>query len=438
MDDIEAELNIPAVDSPEDETTHQMLIRKKVKRHKRSQYEGPPRESGFHKSTRQCLKIISDAMLRHNWQEAAEYFTSYIQTLEDTTVGRPVTSLPREVIWRLGTEILHNLPNANNEDFNAVYNQMKNSGVKNYAKICLEHGFHLMLNGQWDEAKRQLSVADGWRYGKQETSQSLDMKLIRAYCGFLDYFIWCDKKSTTSETEDVNSAQEMHSCFRQASVTLQEIIGQPGIWDPFVLSYVAMLEFYNDEEGALKVLQNYAYNKDFPSNPNAHVYLYQFLKRHKAPKSKLIASLRILHSLLPSHQLMLKLCSLLNQTNELKNLQEAFQVCMDLLEFSSWKSDRKAWKCLLEIMQKHKTIHCLYLIRKEWAIRKSLWLAMHFRPYIGKAESERDVKLLQIKAKVLRLTGESNRDYFKSARLSREPKEDNTTNTEDNIDGTDL
>ena len=54
-----------------------------------------------------------------------------------------------------------------------------------------------------------------------------------------------------------------------------------------------MLEFYNDEDGALQILENYAYNKEFPINPNAHVYLYQFLKRHNAPDDRLIGSLRV-------------------------------------------------------------------------------------------------------------------------------------------------
>lgn len=34
------------------------------------------------------------------------------------------------------------------------------------------------------------------------------------------------------------SNPEMHSYFRQASVTLQEVIRRPGVWDPFVLAYV--------------------------------------------------------------------------------------------------------------------------------------------------------------------------------------------------------
>lgn len=54
-----------------------------------------------------------------------------------------------------------------------------------------------------------------------------------------------------------------------------------------------MLEFYGDQEGALSVLKEYAYSNRFPSNPNAHVYLYQYLKRHCAPERKLISVLKV-------------------------------------------------------------------------------------------------------------------------------------------------
>lgn len=56
-----------------------------------------------------------------------------------------------------------------------------------------------------------------------------------------------------------------------------------------------MLEFYGDHEEALKVLNNYAYDSSFPPNPNAHVYLYQYFKRHNAPKKKLIKVLKVKH-----------------------------------------------------------------------------------------------------------------------------------------------
>ncbi|KPP66428.1 TATA box-binding protein-associated factor RNA polymerase I subunit A-like, partial [Scleropages formosus] len=270
-----------------------------------------PKETGFHRSARECLRKIREDLLQHRWQEAAEYMISYFQTLEDTTVTKQL--LASEIIWRLGTEILHHHPNSNPEDFNSFLEQMKNIGVKSYLKVSLEHAFHLLLTGHFDEAKQQLSIAESWRYGRQSASQADKMKLIHAYRGFLDYFSWISKKNATSGDDDADVAdhKEMHNYFRQASVNLQEILKQPGVWDPFVIGYVNMLEFYNDQDGALSILKEYAYDNSFPPNPNAHVFLYDFLKRHDAPEKKLIRVLEVLQALVPSHELMLELCSLL-------------------------------------------------------------------------------------------------------------------------------
>lgn len=54
-----------------------------------------------------------------------------------------------------------------------------------------------------------------------------------------------------------------------------------------------MFEFYNAEEEVLQILQNYANNKDYPSNPNAHVYLYKHQKRHKASTDELLSTLKV-------------------------------------------------------------------------------------------------------------------------------------------------
>ncbi|KAG9282518.1 TATA box-binding protein-associated factor RNA polymerase I subunit A [Astyanax mexicanus] len=416
MDDIEAELGISRSvgnedfsDSSEDERVARK-IRPPILLHS-STAQARAKESGFHESSRLCLKAIRDAMLHHHWQEAAQYLSAYSQTLEDTTVNKQ--SLACEIIWRLGTEILQHHPNSRLEDFNALYEQMKNSGVKNYAKICLEHSFHLLLNGHIYDAKRQLSVAASWRYGKQSVPQSLDLKLIHAYCGFLDYVIWHMKKSSVSEAEDNSSNREMHSYFRQASVTLQEIIAQPGVWDPFVLSYVDMLEFYNDQEEALKVLQNYAYNKDYPSNPNAHVYLYQFLKRHEAPPAKLISILKVLHHLVPSHELMQEYCYLLVNSVVPGHLEESLPVVFNLLDYPSWKNDLDTWNCLLTVMTVFKRKGLQHLIANEWKQRKDFWLTMHYRAYHGRKDSELNRELLLVKAKVAKLLGEHGIYYNK-------------------------
>ncbi|XP_036438144.1 TATA box-binding protein-associated factor RNA polymerase I subunit A isoform X2 [Colossoma macropomum] len=414
MDDIEAELNISGSDV-NDSSEDERILRKIKSPSLPSLVHVSPtnarsKESGFHKSTRLCLKAIRDAMLHHRWQDAAHYLAAYSQMLEETTAHKQ--SLACEIIWRLGTEVLQHHPNSRLEDFNALYERMKNSGVKNYAKICLEHSFHLLLNGNFNDAKRQLSVAASWRYGKQSASQSMELKLIHAYCGFLDYFIWCTKKSSGTSS-DANTSREMHSYFRQASVTLQEIITQPGVWDPFVLSYVDMLEFYNDQEGALKVLQNYAYNKDYPSNPNAHVYLYQFLKRHKAPPAKLISTLKVLHCLVPSHELMLEYCSLLLKSEVEEDMQDCLTIAMNLLDYPSWKYDLNAWNCLLKVMTVLKKNGLKHLIDKEWEKRRDLWLTMHYRNCHGKKDSEENAKLLFVKAKVSKIFGEHKRGYNK-------------------------
>lgn len=60
-----------------------------------------------------------------------------------------------------------------------------------------------------------------------------------------------------------------------------------------VVHFIQMLEFHGDRDGARKVLTNYAYDKKFPSNPNAHIYLYSFLKRVRAPRAELLRALQV-------------------------------------------------------------------------------------------------------------------------------------------------
>ncbi|XP_073672813.1 TATA box-binding protein-associated factor RNA polymerase I subunit A [Garra rufa] len=415
MDDIEDELNVAArSESPKESVRDHESIKLAHLLHQSHQgTKGGFTTTDFIKCNRKCLNLMREAMLQHNWQEAVVYFHSYIQTLEAKTYN-DVESSASEIIWRIGTQILHHHPNSSPDDFNSLYEQLKNLGVNNYSKMCLEHCFHLLLNGQMEEAKRQLSIADSWRYGKRSIAQAELKGLIRAYCSYLDYLVW-KKKSSAPESGEMSSNHEMHSYFRQASVSMKEIVSRPGVWDPFVLGYCHMLEFYEDEETALQVLENYAYNKEFPTNPNAHVYLYEFLKRHEAPQAKLISSLKILHSLVPSHELMLELCSLLLQTEQKSDLEEALVISMDLLEFSSWKCDLKAWNCCLNIMKKLRNIRHRSFVKKQWDERGSLWLSLHYRSYIARKDAAENVPLLLVKKKVLMFTRKYTREYYRIA-----------------------
>ncbi|XP_064412558.1 TATA box-binding protein-associated factor RNA polymerase I subunit A [Latimeria chalumnae] len=373
------------------------------------------KESGFRKTARTCLMLIQEALFRHQWQRAAELMRNYFQTLEDTSTGE--RRLAPEIIWRLGTEILLHHPNSDIDAMNSFADRTKNLGVRNYLKVSLEHAFHLMVNGMVEDAYRDLSLAESWRYGHISASQEKVLKLIQAYKGLLDYCNWVRKKATVSDSDDFSAStalKDMHNYFRQASINLCQITKLPGVWDPFILSYVNLLEFYDNYNGALEVLNDYAYDSKFPPNPNAHVYLYKLLKRHHAPQKKLIGVLKILYQLVPSHELMLELNSLLQKSNKEKHHKLALTVLFSLLDFVGWKENAKVWKRLKKQMKraiKHK--HRDW-ITEEWELRKDWWPVFHFSAYQAQKNLKKNEDMAYKKATVARILLGKGCKYFKS------------------------
>ncbi|KAG7222740.1 hypothetical protein INR49_026350 [Caranx melampygus] len=311
----------------------------------------------------------------------------------------------QDLIWRLSTEILHHHPNSKMDDYNMIYERMKHSGFKHYLMISLEHSFHLLLHGHIEDAKHQLTVTESWRHGKESAAQSQRTKLIQAYRSLLDYIIWCDKKFTRSSADqpDTDDDQELHNYFRQASVNLEEILKNPGVWDPFILSYIEMLEFYELDEEALKVLNNYAYDSSFPPNPNAHVYLCQYLKRHKTPQKKLMTVLKDLQVLVPSHELMLEYSSLLLQSEEKKDHKKALGVVLEMLDFACWRSSLDVWKCLKTIIQKLQLMKdWRTVVANQMSGRKDFWPALHFTRFHASKDSE-NPELMEVKASLTKV-----------------------------------
>nr|XP_046230071.1 TATA box-binding protein-associated factor RNA polymerase I subunit A isoform X2 [Scatophagus argus] len=402
MDDLERELGLPQdLEHDDDSSDDNSTVEKKKSKLPLSNRmtEETPRETGFHQTTRICLEHIREALLHHKWQEAAEYMACYPQMLEDSTNG--TAQQYKELIWRISTEILHHHPNSKIDDYNNVYERMKHTGVRHYLMICLEHSFHLLLNGHMEDAKRQLSVAESWRHGKESAAQHQWTKLIQAYRSLLDYIIWCDKKFTHCNSDDPDSgdSKDMHNYFRQASVNLKEILKNPGVWDPFILSYVEMLEFYEGHEEALKVLNDYAYDNTFPPNPNAHVYLYQYLKRHDPSERKLMKVLKSLHALVPSHELMLEYSSLLLHSVKNTDIQKALGVVLEMLDFACWRSNLDVWKRLKAIIQKLQLQEDWKdIVSRKMAERKVWWPALHFTSFHASKDSESNPELMEVKA----------------------------------------
>lgn len=362
--------------------------------------EATPNESGFQQSIRLCLKRIREALLHHRWQEAADYMPAYPQMLE---APHWLPLLYNETLWRISTELFHHHSKPKIEDYNIIYEQMKHTSRRLYLMISLEHSFHLLLNGHFEDAKRQLSVAESWRCGKETAKQIKKTRIIQAYKSLMDYMIWCDKRHAQSKSDNVSSGdnKEMHNYFRQSSVHMREILRHPGVWDPFILSYVEMLEFYEDYDEALKVLTDYANDSKFPPNPNAHVYLYQYLKRHDFSNKEQQKVLKGLHALVPSHELMLEYSFLLLQSEK---AQKALGVVLEMLDFACWSSNLDVWKCLKEVIEKLQLQeHWSEVVSQKMASRKDWWPALHFTSFHNFIDFEENPELMTVKASLTKI-----------------------------------
>nr|XP_013812240.1 PREDICTED: TATA box-binding protein-associated factor RNA polymerase I subunit A isoform X2 [Apteryx mantelli mantelli] len=332
-------------------------------------------------------------MLQKQWKRAAEFLTFYIESLEKDFSTEYMG--PSEMIWRIGTEILCHHSYSSMKDFNSFIEQMKTLGVKRYLKVCLEHAFHLLCNGQTDEAYQNLSLAESWRFGEQTTAQDKELKLIQAYRGLLDYYSWSKQKNVLLEYgtkgtskvqstndkegfEDLSVEQEMHSSFRKAAVNLKEIIQIPGVWDVFVKCYV------------------------------------DFLKRHGEPKKSLISVLKILHDIVPSHELMIDFNTMLQKSKKRKKRRLGLEVIFAALDYAGWKENVKAWSCLARqvkqiiISEKH-----LDWIKQEWNSRKDWWPAFHFSRYLAKRNWQENESLAYEKALVAGILLGKDCKYFK-------------------------
>uniref|UniRef100_H3AQZ8 TATA-box binding protein associated factor, RNA polymerase I subunit A n=1 Tax=Latimeria chalumnae TaxID=7897 RepID=H3AQZ8_LATCH len=360
------------------------------------------KESGFRKTARTCLMLIQEALFRHQWQRAAELMRNYFQTLEDTSTGE--RRLAPEIIWRLGTEILLHHPNSDIDAMNSFADRTKNLGVRNYLKPPPTHKavyvyFHILcaiidMKLTWPPERRK---------GIRPTGLEIVTFLVMFYKGTVIFYNCIGHLQIPVVLPVLLASDNLYNYFRQASINLCQITKLPGVWDPFILSYVNLLEFYDNYNGALEVLNDYAYDSKFPPNPNAHVYLYKLLKRHHAPQKKLIGVLKILYQLVPSHELMLELNSLLQKSNKEKHHKLALTVLFSLLDFVGWKENAKVWKRLKKQMKraiKHK--HRDW-ITEEWELRKDWWPVFHFSAYQAQKNLKKNEDMAYKKATVARI-----------------------------------
>ncbi|XP_009439800.1 TATA box-binding protein-associated factor RNA polymerase I subunit A isoform X2 [Pan troglodytes] len=339
---------------------------------------GGRRRKDFAQTTSACLSFIQEALLKHQWQQAAEYMYSYFQTLEDSD------SYKRQAA----------------------------------PEISLQHALYLLHHGMLKDAKRNLSEAETWRHGENTSSREILINLIQAYKGLLQYYTWSEKKMELSKLDKDDYAynavaQDVFNHSWKTSANISALIKIPGVWDPFVKSYVEMLEFYGDRDGAQEVLTNYAYDEKFPSNPNAHIYLYNFLKRQKAPRSKLISVLKILYQIVPSHKLMLEFHTLLRKSEKEEHRKLGLEVLFGVLDFAGCTKNITAWKYLAKYLKNILMGNHLAWVQEEWNSRKNWWPGFHFSYFWAKSDWKEDTALACEKAFVAGLLLGKGCRYFR-------------------------
>ncbi|XP_017725472.1 PREDICTED: TATA box-binding protein-associated factor RNA polymerase I subunit A isoform X2 [Rhinopithecus bieti] len=324
---------------------------------------GGKRKKDFAQTTSACLSFIQEALLKHQWQQAAEYMYSYFQTLEDSDSYKRQAA--PEIIWKLGSEILFYHPKSNMETFNTFADRMKNIGVMNYLKISLQHALYLLHHGMLKDAKRNLSEAETWRHGENTSSRGILINLIQAYKGLLQYYTWSKKKMELSKLDKDDYAynavaQDVFNHSWKTSANISALIKIPGVWDPFVKSYV-----------------------------------------------------EILYQIVPSHKLMLEFHTLLRKSEKEEHRKLGLEVLFGVLDFAGCTKNITAWKYLAKYLKKTLMGNHLAWVQDEWNSRKNWWPSFHFSYFWAKSDWKEDTALACEKAFVAGLLLGKGCRYFR-------------------------
>ncbi|XP_007986567.1 TATA box-binding protein-associated factor RNA polymerase I subunit A isoform X2 [Chlorocebus sabaeus] len=324
---------------------------------------GGKRKKDFAQTTSACLSFIQEALLKHQWQQAAEYMYSYFQTLEDSDSYKRQAA--PEIIWKLGSEILFYHPKSNMETFNTFADRMKNIGVMNYLKISLQHALYLLHHGMLKDAKRNLSEAETWRHGENTSSRGILINLIQAYKGLLQYYTWSKKKMELSKLDKDDYAynavaQDVFNHSWKTSANISALIKIPGVWDPFVKSYV-----------------------------------------------------EILYQIVPSHKLMLEFHTLLRKSEKEEHRKLGLEVLFGVLDFAGCTKNITAWKYLAKYLKKTLMGNHLAWVQDEWNSRKNWWPNFHFSYFWAKSDWKEDTALACEKAFVAGLLLGKGCRYFR-------------------------
>jgi len=356
--------------------------------------------------------------LRHRFEEALECLVGLCGACR---------RIP-ELFWRTGVEVIRNQPGSF-----AHVSQM----IKNMFVICVPFKSEILLDLTMYLVKHNSDITEAQELLTSKLSQKpfLSSTLLRAYNGLFAYLSWkkCkvqfDKKDLDAEdlfmAENVNDAnlrRQMDFYGKKALILFDNLVEHCGVWDIFITRQVEMLKYYDRADEAKRILLRYKQKN--PENPNAHRYLYYFLKSENVHKKELLNVLEDLLTVVPTSELSEEYCKLVtNKTDESKRLLDILSAVFIKLDHAACRHCLTAWETLAHTLQQFCTAHDRSKLSMLWDERADWWPLFHFRSdLVPKKDhvSELEWKLTRHKAEAAKwLLGKGN--HFTKAVKKQEP-----------------
>ncbi|XP_038074381.1 TATA box-binding protein-associated factor RNA polymerase I subunit A-like [Patiria miniata] len=351
------------------------------------------------------LAALKHCLLTHRWREAS-------QAME--MVCLYPTHVHDDYMWKCGTEILYNYPDADPELIMQFTSKMEGIWHRHKRKK-LEKVFYLLSRGQFKDAEFEIQSAKMTSRGlsiRDEDRAKYWVMMSKAYAGLLKYAEWYQECLLPRQQMDNDQPNKDGAGFRYRDESCDFTIpvpDEPGVWDIFITKQAEILETNGKLDVARELLQNYCVS--CPDNPNAYRYLYRHLKRNNGDQEEMIRVLKDYVRRIPSDVLALELVSLLNQGLKTKNPDYSdkigliIKVLFDMLDYPCWYERLAPWKALAKhltkIVQK-KDCAGMGAIMACWR-QRDWWLSYHFNEKTVKRLLKKNKKVALQKAVIVSL-----------------------------------
>eukprot|EP00057_Strongylocentrotus_purpuratus_P026710 XP_011681184.1 PREDICTED: TATA box-binding protein-associated factor RNA polymerase I subunit A [Strongylocentrotus purpuratus] len=296
-----------------------------------------------------------------------------------------------ECLWKFGAHVLQNHPSGNAELVEDLYRFVRKINMTNPYQKKLEHALFLLRENRMKDAFTTLTEMWGvsGRWVEQQSNQpEIRKKMNSAYTGLMGYCQWLEKRKNGGDDDRGEIVIKEATLRKRALNNLGKFNDDPGVWDIFITKQVEMLEAKENNVGKAEELLN-NYLSQNPGNPNAHVYLYQFLKRHNKTK-KLKPVLKKLATILPAEDYTLEYVNLLlEQKKGSADSAEVLPMLFKMADYSTCRYNTALWETLLEhviAVVESRSKQAKALLKECWSRRKSWWTRYHFDKH-GASES---------------------------------------------------